>query len=172
MNCETLISHSRSPRWCGPLISNHDVQNTYSSYGHEDVHCSGPHCDVLDVILLDSCSAVNAVCVIVDLGKGGNRSWTIISNGQVGVLRTLAQGQQDTWTSRSCSTHRIDPRQLLAHVHNDDGDQLPAQRALGQQGEHGQVTFSSFGLVLQMHLWQLCIHIVPATKTLQRWEDE
>lgn len=66
-------------------------------------------------------------------------------------------------------SHRVDPWQLLTHVHYDHRDQLPAEGALGQQGEHGQVSLSPLRLVLQRHLPHLCVHIIPATQTLQRW---
>lgn len=71
---------------------------------------------------------------------------------------------EDNWMGTS---HRIDTRQLLAHHHDDYGDQLPAKRALGQQGEHTQVTFGLLGLVLLTHLQQLAVHVVPPTQALQ-----
>lgn len=57
-----------------------------------------------------------------------------------------------TRTRTTGMTHRVDPRQLLAHVHDDDGDQLPAKGALGQQAEHRQAALGPLRLVLQMHL--------------------
>lgn len=67
---------------------------------------------------------------------------------------------------RGC-THSVDPRQLLAHVHDDDGDQLPAEGALGQQAEHRQVSLGALRLLLQTHLRQLRLHVVPAAQPLQ-----
>lgn len=36
-------------------------------------------------------------------------------------------------------THRIDPRELLAHHHDDDGDELPPQAPEGAQAEHREL---------------------------------
>lgn len=49
---------------------------TYSSDGHEDIDCTCSHGDILDVILLDSCRAVYAVGIVVDLAdREGNALW-------------------------------------------------------------------------------------------------
>lgn len=63
-----------------------------------------------------------------------------------------------------CSTHSVDSRQLLAHVHGNDGDQLPAEGGLRQQAEHGQASLGVLRLLLQAHLHHLRLHIVPAAQ--------
>lgn len=65
-------------------------------------------------------------------------------------------------------THSVDPRQLLAHVHDDDGDQLPAEGALGQQAENRQSSLVALRLRLQTHLCQLRLHVVPAAQPPER----
>lgn len=99
-----------------------------------------------------SCCLIDAPCYI----------WNRVSVGIIG------SGRSTRTTGMMGTTHRVDPWQLLAHVHDDDGDQLPAKGALGQQAQHRQVALGPLRLVLQMHLCQLCIHVVPATQTLQR----
>lgn len=163
-------------------------RGTHSSYGHEDVHRSCSHGDVLDVILLDPCRGINVVCIIVNLRRERERETCIMVKELEDRMKTQGRGccgwkrlsskpwkticssfghqcveDGDNWTGTS---YRVDPRQLLAHVHDDDGDQLPAKRALGEQGEHGQVALGSLRLVLQTHLGQLCVHIVQTTQSL------
>lgn len=50
-------------------FSNVTSQGTYSWNGHEDIHRSRPHCDKLDVILLDSCAGIYIICIVVDLRR-------------------------------------------------------------------------------------------------------
>lgn len=50
-------------------FSNLTFQDTYSRYGHDDVHCSCPHSDVLDVILFYSRAGVYIICIVVDLSR-------------------------------------------------------------------------------------------------------
>lgn len=44
-------------------------EGTYSSYGHEDIHCPRSHCDILDVILFHSSRGIDAICVVIDLRR-------------------------------------------------------------------------------------------------------
>lgn len=53
-----------------PLISVFVQSGTYSSYGHEDVHCPRSHGDILDVIWPHPGRGIYAVGVVVDLEKG------------------------------------------------------------------------------------------------------
>lgn len=64
----------------------------------------------------------------------------------------MGQRQRTRTTGMMGMAHRVDPRQLLAHVHNNDGDQLPAKGALGQQAEHRHAALGLLRLLLQTHL--------------------
>lgn len=53
-------------------VVNHSKRNqrgTYSSYGHDDIHCSRSHSDILDIILSDSCTRIYAISIVVDLRR-------------------------------------------------------------------------------------------------------
>lgn len=74
----------------------------------------------------------------------------------------MSHTHKHTWT------HRIDSRQLLTHVHGDDGDELPAQRTERQKVEDGQTAFGFLRAVLHVHLLQLRFHLFIASHPLQR----
>ncbi len=67
-------------------------------------------------------------------------------------LKTVSVFIRTKGSSTLARAHRVDPRQLLAHVHDDDGDQLQAKGALGQQAEHRQAAVGLLRLLLQTHL--------------------
>lgn len=66
---KTLSFSSSSQVFHTNSFSDLTSQGTYSCYGHEDIHCSCSHSDVLDVILLDSCTGIYIICIVVDLRR-------------------------------------------------------------------------------------------------------
>lgn len=73
---------------------------------------------------------------------------------------------------RCLPTHRVHSRELLAHHHDDDGDELPPKASVGAQAEDSELSFLPFRPVLLAHFLYLIIHVIPAPQPLQSWLGE
>lgn len=149
------------------VISSKQNKVAYSCYCHEDINRSCSDCHILNMFILHSCWAIDAVSIVINLKMG-----LMLRFSQAKLIWNICLLKRNVLKIISCvlfqiGAYGIDSWQLLAHVHEDYRQQLPAQWAEGEEVEQRESTFCLLWLNLNTHLTQLLIHILPAPQPLQ-----